>query len=62
MAENGSNSPAFTPPAQYSKITDNDPQIVRVDLTEVGISNRKSAQAGLMQNNSMTVKHIPNGN
>jgi len=63
MAENGSNSPAFTPPAGYNKITDNAPGIIGVPLDVVGIGFRKSAQAGLMQSSEGTgpVKNLSNG-
>lgn len=53
-----SNSPAFIPP--QNSITDNDPSIVRIPLDVVDIGFRKSAQSGLMTNNNMTIRNIPN--
>lgn len=55
-----SNSPAFNPP--INKLPpDNDPQIIKVDLTEVDWGFRKSAQTGVMPSNSMTIKHVESG-
>ncbi len=58
MAE-GSNSPAFNPP--MNRVTDDQPDIIRVAMRRTEIGFRDSQQSGLMTNNSMTVKTLKNG-
>lgn len=55
-----SNSPAFNPPMNKLP-ADNDPQIVRVDLTESEWGFRKSQQGDVLKGNGMTIKHLENG-
>lgn len=57
MAENGNSSPAFNPP--MNRITDNDPQVVRVPLTQVDIGFRRSQAPDIK--NQMSVRHLKNG-
>lgn len=51
-------SPAFNPPV--SKLSDNDPMIVRVPMDKTDFGARKSAQPPIRAEN-MTLSHIPNG-
>ena len=54
-----SNSPMFTPP--MNRITDEQPDIVRVPMNKVEIGYRPSQQSGLMQNNPFKVANLRNG-
>ena len=53
-----SGSPAFKPP--MDRVTDNDPQIVRVPMDAMPWANRKSQQPGQNQGGTKPLKNFPN--
>lgn len=54
---NGSNSPIFNPP--MNRITENDPQVVRIDQTKTDWGFRKSQAPP--QANIFPLANLPNG-
>lgn len=54
-----SGSPAFKPP--MDRVTDNDPQIIRVPMDTVDFGGRKEQWPSMREGAAGPLKHIPNG-
>lgn len=54
-----SGSPAFKPP--MDRVTDDDPSIIRIDLTKVEWAFRKSQQPQMDSSATGPVRHVQNG-